>query len=161
MVLKRFVLLVAMMMVTLVALSGVALASGELDQQNLVLTNEGMGGTSIDQRLLLAQTFTAGRSGELDKVSVYLTANTSGPVPGVGDVVAEIYPTDSSGNPNTSARSLGSGSTPSSSIIPERAQWVDINLSQSAPVSEGPLYALVLHTVDTDPNYTSFAGYPS
>ena len=70
--LKRFVLLVVVMMVTLVALSGVALAAGQLDQQNLVPTNEGMGGTGIDQRLLLAQTFTAGRSGELDKVSVYL-----------------------------------------------------------------------------------------
>ena len=77
-------------------------------------------------------------------------------------MVAEIYPTDSSGNPNTNARSLGSGSTPSSSIIPERAQWVDINLSQSAPpVSEGTLYALVLHTVDTDPNHPGFAGYLS
>jgi Bacterial Ig-like domain len=159
--LKRFVLLVAVMMVTLVALSGVALASGELDQQNLVPTNEGMGGTGIDQRLMLAQTFTAGRTGELDKVSVYLSANTSGPVPGAGNMVAEIYPTDSSGNPNTSTQPLGSGSTPSSSIIPERAQWVDINLSQSAPVTEGTLYALVLHTVDTDPNNTGFAGYLS
>jgi hypothetical protein len=115
--------------------------SGELDQQNLVPTNKGMAGTGIEQRLLLAQTFTAGHSGELDKVSVVLSANTSGPIPGAGNMVAEIYPTDSSGNLNTSTQPLGSGSTPSSSIIPERAQSVDINLSQSAPVTEGTLYA--------------------
>jgi Bacterial Ig-like domain len=38
---------------------------------------------------------------------------------------------------------------------------VDINLSQSAPVTERTLYALVLHTVDTDPNHPGFAGYLS
>src|SRR4051812_27351267 len=98
---RRLVLLVSAMIVALIALSGVALAAGQLDQQNLVQPNEGMAGTGIDQRPQLWQTFTAGRSGDLDKVSVYLSANTSGPVPGGGYMVAEIYPTDSSGNPNT------------------------------------------------------------
>lgn len=76
-------------------------------------------------------------------------------------MVAEIYPTDSSGNPDTHASPLGTGSTPSSSIIPERAQWVNINLSQGAQVSQGTLYALVLHTVDANPNNPGFAGYLS
>src|SRR5215210_2351686 len=156
--LKRFVLLVAVMMVTLVVLSGVALAAGQLDQQNLVPTDGATDeGLSIYGSVDTAQTFTAGRTGELDKVSVYLAPNAGGPVP-AGSVISEIYPTDSSGNPDTNTQPLGSGSIPSSSLT---FPWVDITLSQSAPVTQGTVYALVVRAVDADPNHPGFGGYLS
>jgi hypothetical protein len=150
-----------MMAGLLVLTSGVALAADRVDQKNTIPTDQGRFGNGVDERTALAQTFTAGLTGKMDKVSVYLTPNTSGPNP-PGNVIAEIYPTDASGLPKTSATPLGQGSL----SIPGTTGsfgWMDIKLSERAPVKKGKAYALVVRAVDTDPNnpirqYLSWGG---
>jgi hypothetical protein len=154
-------LLLTVTLTVMALASGVAMAADLLDQQNPIPTDQGKFGAGVDQRTAHAQTFTAGLTGKLDKVSVYLTPNTSDPN-APGNVVAEIYPTNASGLPKTSATPLGKGSL----SIPPNADsasfgWLDVPLSKRASVKKEKVYALVVRAVDTDPNNPGFGGYLS
>jgi hypothetical protein len=120
-----------------------ALAGGKLDQQN---TNDpGMGGfgAGIDTALTDGQTFTAGRSGSLERVAVYLERDFSETLPD-GTIFLEVYPTDAAGTPRTNGRAIGSGRLPTAAVA-QADGFVDVPLSRPAPVERGTVYAIVLH----------------
>jgi hypothetical protein len=137
---RRTVVLLTSMALAVLLASGVALAASQLDQQQ-TSTNSGIG---FDKQYKMAQTFTAGLSGSLDKVSVHIQRMGS---TDVGDLQVSIQTLDSSGFPSTKV--LGSGSVPASNFVTnDPADWKDVRLTQPAPVSSGTKYALVLSTAN-------------
>jgi WxL domain surface cell wall-binding len=107
----------------------------------------------------VAQTFTDGISGSIDRVAAYIGIASSGG----GDVTAEIQTLDSSGNPaclNASAPSscpagsiLGSGTLAAASVTSTPA-WVTIQLSTLASVTAGHQYALVMTSASSSGSYS-------
>lgn len=92
-----------------------------------------------------AQTFVAGITGELDKVSVFVWIGKDNP----GDLIAEIRSVDSSGAPTTTV--LASTSVPQASIPRNDGStlgYVDATFGSPAPVVQGTQYALVLSSVN-------------
>jgi hypothetical protein len=150
-------LTVALVMAAMVVLyAGAALAESQLDQQQ---PNSPLGNYfSVTNSNPAAQTFTAGVSGSLDKVSVHITevfdcGEGSGDCdPSLfspGDLIAEIRTVDGSGQPTETV--LGSGSVPDN-FSPDVNTWADIVLSQPAEVSAGTQYALVLRAPSAGEN---------
>src|SRR5215207_10172009 len=105
---RRAILLLMTMAAALVAASGIALAEAQLDQQQ-TLTDGGFAVVDDTTTNQLGQTFTAGNSGTLDKVSLYIgccadaSGNTGGTPPGVGLIVLVHGVDSSSGLPNSSS----------------------------------------------------------
>ena len=144
---RRTVVLLTSMALAVLLASGVALAASQLDQQQ-TSTNSGLGFNKANET---AQTFTAGLSGSLDKVSVHINRYIS---TDVGALQVSIQTLDSSGFPSTKV--LGSGSVPASNFVTnDPAAWEDVSLTPPAPVSSGTKYALVLSTAN-DPADQSF-----
>ena len=104
-------------------LPGSALATGHLDQEQAA-TSQGITGVS------LAQTFTAGRTGRLDTVSLYAWSSS------LNGMTVEIR-TTSSGALTTDV--LASGTITSSATL----AWVDATFATPANVVTGTQYALV------------------
>lgn len=104
--------------------AGSTLAIGTLDQSQ----------TTLEGSLFshwLGQTFTAGRSGALDTVSLYPTTDISG-------LTIEI---------RTASGGLPTATTLASQVIPASATntWVDIAFTSPATVTAGTTYAIVLN----------------
>lgn len=130
--------------------AGPALAGARVDQQNLYNANTGGFGNGIQMAATDGQTFTAGVTGALDRVAVYLERDLSEPLP-AGKIILEVYPTDGAGKPRTNAAVLGSGSVPTAAAA-QPAGYVTIPLSRPASVKKGQIYAIVLRA-DVDIQY--------
>jgi hypothetical protein len=131
---RSTVLTLAVIGVALMLSSGVALAEVRLDQQQTLTDG---GSVLLDDNMTdkLGQTFTAGQSGKLDKVSLYVgccadaSGNTGGTVPGQG-LYVYVFPVDSSsGLPNESS-SFYYGGVPAANFSTNGSLgWVDFPLS--------------------------------
>jgi hypothetical protein len=91
---------------------------------------------------LVAQTFTAGSTGSVDRVDVYLQYRsfaTSGPV------TIEVQTIDGSGLP--SGTTIGTGTAPQA-FAAYTFGWASVPLTQPAGVTAGGTYAIVAHGSD-------------
>jgi Thrombospondin type 3 repeat len=168
---RRIVLLLTFMMGAMLLATGVAVAASQLDQQNLPTSPcpdfdpgeecaqvliSGFEDESGKNPTIGAQTFTAGLTGNLHKVRVYLDR---GPIV-IGeytdDVRASIQPLDTSGHPAGINSALYKGQINLEAIpLPFSPDWVEINLvpqdDPAQPVVAGTKYALVMDTSDPFP----------
>lgn len=127
---------------TLGVLAAPSAAAGTLDQE---VTPDSLGYyTSIEvaSNQAVYQTFTAGRSGDLDSVDVFVINRsfTTGYSVDVG-----IHELDDDGRPNEPP--IGTGSS-ESTLEAWEFGWVSVQLSSPAPVTSGEAYALTA-SVDT------------
>lgn len=113
----------------LLGLPTLALAAGTLDQQQT--TYDGFSGNSTQ---CIAQTFTAGLSGHLDTVSLYVRKLTDHPV-----MLIEIRDTVSGGPGSTV---LASDSVPGTEIATTFG-WIDFEFATPPIVVAGTTYAIV------------------
>jgi hypothetical protein len=174
---RRIVLLLTFMMGAMLLATGVAVAASQLDQQNPPTSPcpDFDPGEECVQRLIsgfedesgktptiYAQTFTAGSTGNLDKVRVYLDR---GPIligEYTDDVRASIQPLDSSGHPAGINSALYKGQINWEAIpLPFSPDWVEIDLDPQnpalpEPVVAGTKYALVMDTSDPIPGLHYF-----
>jgi hypothetical protein len=132
-----------------VALPGVAVA-GMLDQQQ---PNGAGVGYDVDSTQSMAQTFTAGLSGALDRVDLKLDKSGSGVTM---PLVVEIRNV-AGGLPGGTV--LASGSLPASAAPAFMSPaFVPIGFAAPASVTAGTQYAIVTYNADTVP---SFWGWPT
>ena len=90
----------------------------------------------------LAQTFTAGQSGPLRRVDLFLASLN---FPGGSSLSLSIYPTDGAGTPVTSGTALatsGSGSVPYNSST---GAWISFSFGSPYSVTAGTMYAIVFN----------------
>jgi hypothetical protein len=123
---------------------GTVLAGARLDQQNPFTTDTARFGQGIQMTAMSGQTFTAGATGSLDRVAVYLDPIQEEPLQPAA-IFLDVYPTDGAGLPRTDGAPIGSGRAPT----PDPAQgpeFVTIALSHPAAVKAGKVYAIVLHS---------------
>jgi hypothetical protein len=146
---RRALLLLTAMAAMLVALAGAVVAAPAVDQQQ----TDSSGALAIDYDQILAQTFTAGVDGKLDKVSVAVEKQMETGASLPGNLIVEIESVDGAGKPSGIA--LGNG-TAAAENFPNYSgpnnpspAWVDITLTQPAQVSKGTQYALVLSAPST------------
>jgi hypothetical protein len=136
---RRALLLLAAMVALVVGYAGVAFAVSQLDQSSDGQRSNVAQPGYLD--LVYGQTFTAGLSGTMDKVSLKLLYE-----PGShryhSDLVVEVQSVDSSGQP--SGQVLSSTTVPYAFITEDVNTWIDITLAQPVEVSENTKYALVL-----------------
>jgi hypothetical protein len=134
-------LLVALSGTAALLLAGAAPASaGTLDQQQ----PDGSGGSyATESGQSLAQTFTAGASGNLDQADLFLTSNGS-PTAAYNVQIRNV----SGGAPGDSV--LASASDPASSVT-STGGFVSFHFATPAPVSSGTQYALVAYSSATFP----------
>ncbi len=125
----------ALSLFVLLLAPGVASATDTLDQHQ---TNYA-GGLLVTSTDSFAQTFTAGLSGGLDRVELYLYN-----VGATGDLKVEIRGVESTGAP--SATTLASETVLGSSI-PELGGWVPVTFVLPAQVVAGTQYAIVAYRV--------------
>lgn len=121
-----------------------ALAGGKLDQQNPFEHDTATFGAGITMTATDGQTFTAGKTGKLDRVAVYLEHESVEPLP-PGKIFLDIYPTDGAGLPLPDRPALGFGSIPTSAAAGPEG-FVTISLSHPAAVKKGTVYAILLHS---------------
>jgi hypothetical protein len=144
---RKIVLLLATMVAAMLLATGVAMAASAVDQEQTSSPDQFYSAVSSDTSA--AQLFTAGVSGTLDKVSVSVAVGDSSGQP--GDLVAEVRTVDGAGTPTTTI--LGSGKV-SEATVPaywgpsNPIQWTDIALTQTATITAGTKYALVLRAPD-------------
>ena len=147
---SRTILLMATVAFTPLLASGVAMAAVLLDQEQTATTG---GFTLSDANQRFAQTFTAGATGKLRKVSVSagcctrVDRNTFTPVDGgnpPGDMILKVFAVNSSGLPT--------GSALSTKVVPRErfplhdgtTSWMDVTFRKAASVRAGKRYALVM-----------------
>jgi hypothetical protein len=116
--------------------------AGTLDQSQ---PNFSAGSAAFSGQRQLAQTFTAGLSGNLDQVDVHVRRTTIPPLEGTcGDptgLSAQIRTVTATGTPSDTI--LATATVPASSV-PTAFAWVSITFATPAAVSAGTQYALVL-----------------
>ena len=145
------------LLLVLVLAPGMARASGTLDQSQTDFSGGGGGIAGPDNTFngpeSSAQTFTAGLTGGVDRVDLFLGGTTVLPT---APVTVEIRDT-SSGTPGSTV--LASASVPSASVSPY-GSWVEVDFSSPAPVTSGTQYAIVAYTGDngTFPYYVWAGG---
>jgi hypothetical protein len=132
--------LVATLATLSLAASASPAAAGTLDQQQ----TEGSVSAAVDSDQSLAQTFTAGLSGEVDQVDLKLGKAPSPSAP----LSVEIRDV-SSGVPGSMV--LASQSVPTSSV-PSSAAFVSISFGAPAPVVAGTQYAIVAYSATNTSN---------
>ena len=101
--------------------------------------------SSDDQWVLSSQTFTAGRTGLLDEVGLWLGAYQ--PSSPREPVAVTIQTVDGSGNPTGTVLGGGIGDTttaPPISTLPTTSAPIEIPLARPAPVVAGTTYAIVI-----------------
>jgi hypothetical protein len=113
------------------------LAVGQLDQKQELVSGD-TDGYLVDDTQSIAQTFTAGLSGALDRVDVLIFSNV------VGDLTVEVREL-SSGTPSGATRA-----TTVVSLEPFANQWLTVTFAAPAPVLAGTSYALVLSSPNGD-----------
>jgi hypothetical protein len=109
--------------------------AGTLDQQQTVFD---VGTGTIDSGETPAQTFSAGLTGGIDQVDLYL-ASHGGPT---SPVTVEIRNT-SGGDPGAAV--LAAQSVPAAGI-PIGGAWVTVNFATPAPVTAGSQYAVLAYS---------------
>jgi hypothetical protein len=115
---------------------GAALA-GTLDQQQSTVNISGA--RAIDSSLSIAQTFTAGISGGLDGVDLYLSKSSTPSAP----LTVEIRNVSGAG-PGTTV--LASLSIPAASVPTFPAAFVSSGFAAPAPLTAGTRYAIVAYS---------------
>ncbi len=147
---RRVVLVVVVAGGVLLGVCSSAWASVMLDQSQTDTSGGGWSVAGPDNTSArpesVAQTFTAGLSGPLDRVDLYLD-NASSTAP----LTVEIRNT-SGGAPGSSV--LASASVPAASVS-SLGGWVTVEFASPAAVTSGTQYAIVAYTADTgtDTNY--------
>jgi hypothetical protein len=146
------------------ALAPAAAQAGVLDQRQesaplrSVINGPGVGAQSK------AQTFTAGKTGVLDQVELYLEQGS-----GTASLTVEIRKVVAGGAPGGSADVLASATILDASV-PVGAEFVAATFSPPAPVVAGTQYAIVAYTsgvtryllgVDGSDPYAGGTGYGS
>ena len=158
-VLSFAVLLTALLLAGSTLATGAALAESQPDQQQ---TSSEYSYPVDRWNEIVGQTFTAGASGQLDRVSVHAgccqnkdQALAPGQPP--GDLVVKIHTVDpTTGYPTDVV--LGSGREPASSFPTDGSlAWVDVDLSQAPGVEAGKTYAIVVS--DTGNGYERWQWY--
>jgi hypothetical protein len=114
---------------------GMALAD-TLDQQQ----PNSEGDTQIQSTATEAQTFTAGLTGGLDRVELFLGAGGFGPTLPLTVEIRDV----SGGPPGTTV--LASGSVDPSAVTSTDA-WIPITFATAVPVTAGTQYAIVAHSL--------------
>lgn len=112
----------------------------ELDQEQ---TDTSGGLSVISSTDSWAQTFTAGRSGLLDRVKLYLEASSSA---GETEPVTVELTTTSGGSPTSTV--LASSTIPAASVSASGG-WAQAKFSPAPPVSAGTQYAIVAYSSST------------
>ena len=133
---SRWLVCVAVALGLVAAAPSVAQA-GTLDQQQTALV--GFWGVGVDYTV--AQTFTASRSGRLDRVELGLFRRGN-----PGDLTVQIRGVNADGTP--SATVLGSTTVPAATIGLDAQQWLSVPIS--APSVAGTKYAIVLSNPVSD-----------
>lgn len=127
-------------------------AAGTLDQSFVPTVSNVLGEFDIfggDQRQMTGQTFTAGITGTLTQVDVYLGRNTQN-APGTAPLRVQIQTLTSGGAPTGTV--LGAVSVAASAVpLDPNPGWVSVPIS--APSVAGSRYAIVLSTDDPRTNY--------
>jgi hypothetical protein len=139
----RLAILLAAFVVGLLSPSG-ALA-GTLDQQQTIGTSN----VGIVSTQSLAQTFTAGRSGQLDQVDLDLVKHSS-PV-GLSVELRNVV----AAAPGTQV--LASASVPAASVSGVAFGFIPVVFATAPPVTAGTQYAIVAYTASVSPNSYSWA----
>jgi hypothetical protein len=121
-----------------------ALAGNRLDQQNPFTRDTSGFGQGIRNRAASGQTFTAGTTGSLDRVAVYLDPVQDLPLE-PATIFVDVYPIDANGAPRTDGAAIGSGHAPTSDAS-KGPGFVTIRLSRPAAVKKGTSYAIVLRS---------------
>jgi hypothetical protein len=129
--------LVGLAALVLLAVPAPASATGTLDQSQTTFRG---GWVSFSGTREFAQTFTAGISGNLDQVDLFLRSRAAFESGVFGDLTVQIE-TAVGGIP--SGVVLASATVPAASV-PTTFGWVSVPLSQPAPSSAGTQYAIVL-----------------
>jgi hypothetical protein len=135
----RLLVLVGMLVALGAAPAG---AQQVVDQQQTTFD----GALAVGEGVSRAQTFTAGRTGTLDRVDLFLhrDAGTVEPLAvEIRDVVG-----GAPGNPV-----LAAATVPATSIPPSPGAWVPVTFSRGTPVVAGTQYAIVLYSTTADPNF--------
>lgn len=126
-------------------------ATGALDQFFLPTATNVLGEFCVndaDHRSETGQTVTAGITGTLTQVDVYLARNTQN-APGTGPLHVQIQTLASNGAPSGTV--LGSADVPASAVPRDTPGWVSVPIS--APSVAGNHYAIVLSNDDPQTNY--------
>jgi hypothetical protein len=143
---RRATLLLAAIVAAMMLASGVALSqtapSGKLDAHFTPKTFNS--NSAVDATLKEAQTFTAGKTGQVTDAQAYI--QTYRP----GDLTMQITTVDSSGNPTNNVLASTTIADPPLSDLSVNPQPVTGNFSNPASVVSGNKYALVLSTTATN-----------
>jgi hypothetical protein len=102
-----------------------------LDQSNTTYTSNVSG--------KLAQTFTAGQSGILSQVDLFLASLNSGGA----TLSVSIYPTDASGTPVTTGTALATSGIASVPYNASTGVWIEFSFASPCSVTAGTMYAIV------------------
>ncbi|HEU0116145.1 MAG TPA: hypothetical protein VFQ80_15770 [Thermomicrobiales bacterium] len=121
-----------------------ALAGAKLDQQNPFDPQPGGFAASITPTRTAGQTFTAGQTGALERVAVFLERDFGEPVPN-GTIFLEVDSTSAAGTPRTDRPPLASSSLPIAALTQAQG-FVGFRLTHPAPVTQGTVYAIILHS---------------
>jgi hypothetical protein len=133
--LLRWTLLVAMFV--LIWQSRVMQAAPLYQMSTLDQSSEAyVGGVTVGIVRQQAQTFTAGRTGQLDRIELYVSGPTS-----TYQYPIQITAVDANGIPTGSA--LGSGSL-DGNLLTGQHTWVSVAINPVVDVSEGVQYAIVV-----------------
>jgi hypothetical protein len=130
----RFALAVVVAALSLAVAAAPAMA-GQLDQQTAQFSPEGGAVGGIEASQFKAQTFTAGKTGQLDQVDLILV-RTGSP----GDLTVQIRTVSASGAPD---QLLASETLPESAVGNQLAS-VSVPFSPTVPSVAGTKYAIVL-----------------
>ena len=134
---KRQALALCAGLLLLGLLPGSALATttpSYLDQSNTVLNSTATGE--------LAQTFTAGHSGLLSRVDLWLASLND---PAGGSLSVSIYPTDGSGTPVTTGTALATSASASVAYNAVTGAWIPFTFGSPYSVTAGTMYAIVFN----------------
>lgn len=120
-------------LLTMTAGTALAVIPGTLDQAQTVYS------TGLGSQTLLAQTFTAGLSGQLDAVDVYTSLYSPPAVakPNVDSITVQITGTDGSGLPTSTILAAETGT-------PADSDWETFEFSPAYAVTAGTKYAILV-----------------
>ena len=105
-----------------------------VDQSNLVAEDNISGE--------LAQTFTAGQSGPLKRVDLWLASLNN---PAGGSLSVSIFPTDGTGTPVTSGSALATSGSASVPYSATTGAWISFSFGSPYSVTAGTMYAIVFN----------------
>jgi hypothetical protein len=152
---RPLVLMLSLLLLALGYLSGAtAWATSTLDQHNDPPSEDfskWAGAASVSYQSELAQTFTAGRTGSLDRLELPLALWVE---PAAGELSIEIRTEEGISGPPLATAALPATSVPFQPVDDENQPlgddlpWVDVSFDSPAQVTAGQRYAIVITTED-------------